>query len=398
MAVHLLDRTPGIRARKEETGPLAFLRRLDVILLAATLAVSLFGLLMIYSATKGFYPLEPTYFLKRQVIYFALGLVIMVVFALVDYRHLEQWAYPFYGFIVFSLLAVKVVGKSAAVSAGSGAASGGTAAQRWIPLGPIHFQPSEFGVLAVIVALACYVQRHEHDLSLKRLLAMLLIALVPMLLIFKQPDLGTTIVVAITLVGLLVFSGVRFRLLLLVLAGVVGAVVAALVLHLLGGYQLQRLTCFFHQTQASASGCNYQLFVAKDAIGAGGLKGTGLFHGQVTNLEYIPEQYADFIFSAIGEQTGFVGSVVLLGLFSVMALRMVRAMQVARDALGRMICGGALIFLVFSVFQNVGMNIGIMPITGIPLPFISYGGSALLAFFAAVGLVFNVELRRTRAR
>lgn len=398
MAVHLLDRTPGIRARKEETGPLAFLRRLDIVLLGATLAISLFGLLMIYSATRGFYVFEPTYFLKRQVVYFALGAAIMVACALVDYRHLEQWAYPLYGMVVLSLLAVKVVGKSAAVTAGSGATSGGTAAQRWIPLGPIHFQPSEFGVLAVVVALAAYVQKHEHDLNLKRLIVMLAIAAVPMLLIFKQPDLGTTIVVAVTLIGLLVFSGVRLRLLGLVLAGVGGLAAAVFALHLIHGYQLQRLTCFFHQTQASASGCNYQLFVAKDAIGAGGLKGTGLFHGQVTNLQYIPEQYADFIFSAIGEQTGFVGSVVVLGLFSVMALRMVRAMQIARDAMGRMLCGGALVFLVFSVFQNVGMNIGLMPITGIPLPFVSYGGSALLAFFAAVGLVVNVELRRVRAR
>lgn len=398
MAVHLLDRTPGVRARRDEQGLFAYLRRVDFVLLAATLAVSLFGLVMIYSATRTYYPLEPTYFLKRQVVYFALGGLIMVLFAVVDYRRLEQLAYPFYGAVVLSLAAVKVVGKSAAVTAGSGATVGGTAAQRWIPLGPVHIQPSEFGVLAVIVALGCYVQRHEHELGLKHLCVMLAIAAVPMLLIFKQPDLGTTIVVAVTLLGLLVFSGVRLRLLGLVAALAGGAAIAVLSFHLLGGYQIQRLTCFFHQTRASASGCNYQLFLAKDAIGAGGLKGTGLFHGQVTNLQYIPEQYADFIFSAIGEQTGFVGSAVLLGLFSVIALRMVRAMQIARDALGRMLCGGALVFIVFSVFQNVGMNIGLMPITGIPLPFISYGGSALLAFFAAIGLVVNVELRRGRTR
>ncbi len=398
MAVHLLDRSSGVRARRDEQGAFAFLRRLDVVLLGATLAVSLFGLVMIYSATRTYYPLEPTYFLKRQVVYVALGLIIMVLFAAVDYRRLEQLGYPFYGAVVLSLLAVKVVGRSAAVTAGSGATSGGTAAQRWIPLGPIHLQPSEFGVLAVIVALGCYVQRHEHELGVRQLGVMLALAAVPMLLIFKQPDLGTTIVVGVTLFGLLVFSGLRLRLLALVSVLVVGATVAALSFHVLGGYQIQRLTCFFHQTPASASGCNYQLFLAKDAIGAGGLKGTGLFRGQVTNLQYIPEQYADFIFSAIGEQTGFIGSAVLLGLFSVIALRLVRAMQVSRDALGRMLCGGSLVFIVFSLFQNIGMNIGLMPITGIPLPFISYGGSALLAFFAAVGLVLNVELRRGRAR
>ena len=396
MAVHLLDRTPGIRAHREEQGVFAFLRRLDVVLIASTIAISLFGVVMIYSATRSQFPLEPTYYLKRQLVYFVLGLVLLVISAAVDYRRLDQLAYPLYGAIVLSLAAVKVIGRS--VAAGTGASSGGTTSQRWLPLGPVHFQPSEFGELAVIVALACYVQRHEHDLGWKSFMKMLVMAGVPMLLIFKQPDLGTTIVVAITTIGLLVFSGIRLRLLVLVFLAVGAVIAASFTLHLLHSYQLQRLTCFFHQTKASASGCNYQLFLARDAIGAGGLKGTGLFHGTVTNLQYIPDQYADFIFSAIGEQTGFLGSALVIALYAVMALRIVRAMQVARDIMGRMLCGGALVFIVFSVFQNIGMNIGIMPITGIPLPFVSYGGSAMLAFFAAVGLVVNVELRRSKAR
>lgn len=397
MAVHLLDRGAGVRSRREQNGLVAAIRHLDFVLLAATGAVSLFGLVMVYSATRGDLPLEPTYYLKRQVVYLALGLCLLVLCAAIDYRRLEQWAYPLYGLVVLSLLAVKVVGKSAAVGYGTGASST-LDTQRWIPLGPIHFQPSEFGLLAVVAAIGCYASRNERKLNLVRVLVMLAMAAVPMLLIFKQPDIGTTFVLAITTIGLLVFAGVRLRLLALVLLGAAGVVVAGFAVHLLNSEQLSRLGCFLHQTPSSASGCNLQLFTARDAIGAGGLKGTGLFNGQITNLQYIPEQYADFIFSAIGEQTGFIGCMTLLGLFAVMALRMCRAMQTARDTLGRIICGGALIFLVVSVFQNVGMNIGLMPITGIPLPFVSYGGSALLAFMAAVGLVINVEMRRYRVR
>ncbi len=395
MAVHLLDRGADVRARREEHRLVALVRQLDIVLLGATLAVSLFGLVMIYSAPRTIFPLDPTYFLKHQLIYVALGLAFMVLCTLIDYRRLEQWAYPIYGAIVASLLAVFAIGKR--TLGGSGANSSSTT-QRWLPFGPVHFQPSEFGVLAVVVAVACYVGRHEHELSLRRLAELCGLALVPMVLIFKQPDLGTTVVLTVTFVGLLVFAGVRLRLLALLISFAVLAIVAAFALHLLKTYQLDRLTCFLHPTASSASNCAYQLTVAKEAIGAGGLHGTGLFHGTVTNLQYVPEQYADFIFSAVGEQTGFIGSAVLLGLYSVMALRMFRAMQTARDALGRLLCGGGLVFLVFSVFQNVGMNIGLMPITGIPLPFLSFGGSALLAFYTAVGLVLNVELRRARTR
>ncbi|MCU1489756.1 MAG: rod shape-determining protein RodA [Acidimicrobiaceae bacterium] len=393
MAVHLLDRGSRIRPRREEHGALSLLRHLDLTLVSATVAVSAFGLVMLYSATRTKFPLEPTYYVKHQLVYMALGFALMALCASIDYRRLNQWGYPIYGLVVLSLLAVFAVGKSLAVSSG-----GGSQAQRWLPFGSVHLQPSEFGVLAVMIALGVYATRHEGQLGARRVAAMLGLAAVPMILIFKQPDLGTTIVLTVTVAALLVFAGIRLRLLALALV-VVGALVAvSFAGHLLHSYQLSRLTCFLHPGQNAAANCGYQLSVSEQAIGAGGLRGTGLFNGAVTNLQYVPEQYADTIFSAVGEQTGFVGGAVLLGLFALMALRMLRAMQMARDVLGRLLCGGALIFLVFSVFQNIGMNIGIMPITGIPLPFVSYGGSALLAFFAAVGLVLNVEMRRYRQR
>lgn len=362
-------------------------RHLDVPLLAATAALSLVGLIIVYSATRGIYEYEPKYYLKRQLMYFFLGACVMLVTTFVDYRKLERWGYALYGLIVLSLLAV--FGFHGEVST---SLSGGSA-QRWIPLGPIHLQPSELGVVAMIIAISVYAQRHEDALGPRRIVVMLVLAAVPMALVFKQPDLGTTIVMGVVLFALLIMAGVRLRYLVLLVVIAAAGVVAAVHVHLLKGYELTRLTSFFEPGKATADE-TYNLQQAMTAIGAGGLKGQGLFNGEITNLGYVPEQYADFIFSAIGEQLGFVGSVVVIGLFGVLALRFLRAIQVARDTLGRMICTGALAFLVFSVYQNIGMNVGLMPITGIPLPFLSYGGSAIIAFYAVIGLVANVEIRR----
>jgi rod shape determining protein RodA len=392
VAVHLLE--SRVRARREERGALALARHVDVVLVLSTFAVAAIGVVMVYSATRTVYPLEPTYYVKRQLLYLVIGAGIGTLCAVVDYRRLEELGYFLYGIVVAALMAVFVVGRS--IGAGSGAQSTASTV-RWIPLGPVQFQPSEFGVLGVIVAVGLYVHHHDKELTPKRLVVMTLFALVPLLLVFKQPDVGTAVIIAVVFAGLLVFAGVRGRYLLAFATLGAAGVAAMFGLHLLHGYELQRFSCFLHPNQ-NLSGACYELNVVKEAIGAGGLHGTGLFQGAVTNLQYVPEQYADFIFSALGEQTGFVGGVVLLGLFALMALRIFRAMQLAKDTLGRMICGGALVFLVFSVFQNVGMNVGIMPITGIPLPFVSYGGSALLAFFAMVGLVLNVEMRRYRSR
>jgi rod shape determining protein RodA len=365
------------------------LRHLDVPLLASTAGLSMIGVVIVYSATRGIYPLEPTYYVKRQVMYLVLGGVVMLIATFVDYRKLEQLGYPIYAAIVLSLLAV--FGFHSGVSTSLGGADG--SAQRWIPLGPIHLQPSELGVVGIIIVVGVYAQRHEDALGPRRIVAMLLLAAIPMLLVFKQPDLGTTIVMGVVVAALLTMAGVRLRYLVLLVLLAAAGIVAAVHVHLLKGYELQRLTSFFEPGKATADQ-KYNLDQAMTAIGAGGLKGAGLFNGQVTNLGYVPEQYADFIFSAVGEQLGFVGSVVVIGLFGVLVLRILRAIQVARDTLGRMICAGALAFLVFSVYQNIGMNVGLMPITGIPLPFLSYGGSAIIAFYAVIGLVANVEIRR----
>jgi rod shape determining protein RodA len=391
VAAHVLDRTG--QARTHRAGSVfERLRHLDVLLLATTFVLTAIGLVLVYSASRAYalsIGVGPYYFVERQVIYVALGLVVMVIFSVIDYRRIEEWGYWIYGLSILGLIAViSPIGQS----------SGG--ATRWISLGPIQLQPSEFAVIGLICAIACYVSRRESELGFRELGVILALAALPMLLVVKQPDLGTGIVMCIVLAALLVIGGVRMRYLLALLSVVIVAFVALGELHLLNGYQISRLTCFLHQDSQASSfqTCNYNLIQAKTAIGSGGIRGTGLLNGQVTNLGYVPVAYADFIFSALGEQLGFLGGIGLIAVFCVLLARVVRGIQLARDMLGRLLCAGILAFIAFSVFQNVGMNIGIMPITGIPLPFISYGGSALLAFYAGIGLVSNVELRRGTRR
>jgi rod shape determining protein RodA len=326
------------------------------------------------------------------VIFAITGFVVMVICFVVDYRHLETWGYPLYAVAILALLAVRAVGHAS----GYGDAAGSAGAVREIKLGPFAIQPSEFVVLAMMFAVGVYAHRHEGRLSSLDVVKLLLLGGLPMVLVLAQPDLGTTIILAVVLFTMLVVAGVPLRYLAVISVAAVLAFFGALHLHLLQGYQLQRITGFLNQNCNLAQ--NYNLCLSKTAIGAGGFRGVGLFHGVFTNNQYVPVQYADFIFSAIGEQFGFVGSALVLGLYALLALRTFRAIHLARDPLGRLICGGSLAFLVFSVFQNVGMTMGLVPITGIPLPFISYGGSALFAFFAAVGLVANVEYRRLAGR
>jgi rod shape determining protein RodA len=385
VAVELLGRDLRLQVRRDEHPLRSLLRHVDLTLVLVALALSGIGAVMVYSATRAQLVaagVDPHYFLVRQLVYVALGVVVMVVAALFDYRRYEQWGYLLYGLVVLSLVAVLThVGRSALGS------------QRWFQLGPIQLQPSEFGALALVVAVALYLAHHYRELTFRRLLVVLALAGVPMLLVAKQPDLGTAIIMGVVLAAMLVVAGAKLRYLVLLGLSVVAAFLAALHFGLLHHYQLERLTGFLHQNQG-AEGQNYNLAMSKTTISLGGLTGTGLFHGAETNLGYVPEQSTDFIFTAVGEQLGFVGSAVVLGLFALMALRMLRALQSARDPFGRLLCAGALAFIVFSVFENVGMTIGLMPIAGIPLPFLSYGGSALLAFFATVGIVLNVEMRR----
>jgi rod shape determining protein RodA len=350
-----------------------------------TLILGAVGLVMIYSATRGklaLNGLDPHYYLKRQAAFMVIGVVVMIGLALLDYRRLEQISTVLYVGIVLALVAVL------ATPAHQGS-------QRWFSLGPLQLQPSEFATLVLIVAIATYCSRRPEGLDFRDLVRMVLMSVLPILLVIKQPDLGTAIVMTVILMVMLAVAGMPARFLLLLFAGAVIVVLIALNVGLLQHYQIERLTSFISPNGASQS-ATYNVTQAKDAIAVGGIFGQGLFHGALTNLSYVPSQQTDFIFSAVGEQVGFVGSAVLLLLYGVMAWRVLRTAQLARDSYGRLLCSGIFALLVFSVFENVGMNMGIMPVTGIPLPFLSYGGSAIIGFFAAIGIVISVHQRSVR--
>ena len=363
--------------------------RIDPILLVTTGVLALTGIVMIYSATKGklaLAGLDPHYYLKRQVLFFVISLVVLVAVSLFDYRRWEQLATILYVGIVLALLAVlSPVGSSALGS------------QRWfaIPGSPLQLQPSEFATLVLIIAIATYCARRPEGLEFRDLVRMVLMAALPIVLIIKQPDLGTAIVCTVILLVMLAVAGMPGRYLILLVVGAVVVVVVALNLGLVKHYQIQRLTSFI-SPNSSSQDVTYNVNEAKTAIAHGGIFGQGLFTGAQTNLAYVPEQQTDFIFSAVGEQLGFVGAGILLLLYGILAWRILRTAQMAKDAFGRLLCSGVFALLMFSVFENVGMNMGIMPVAGIPLPFLSYGGSSMIGFMAAIGIVTSVNYRSTR--
>ncbi|MGD0880447.1 MAG: rod shape-determining protein RodA [Acidimicrobiales bacterium] len=361
--------------------------RIDPILLVTTIVIALIGMVMIYSATKGKLALageDPKYYLKRQLAFFLLAMVVLVLVSVFDYRKWEQLSTILYVGIVLALLAVlSPIGSHALGS------------QRWFSLAGQQLQPSEFATLVLIIAIATYCARRPEGLEFRDLVRMVLMAGVPIVLIIKQPDLGTAIVCSVILLVMLTVAGMPGRYLLLLIIGAALVVVVALNLGLVKHYQIQRLTSFIAPNSASVN-VTYNVNEAKTAIAHGGIFGQGLFKGAETNLAYVPEQQTDFIFSAVGEQLGFVGAGVLLVLYGIVAWRIMRVAMIAKDAFGRLLCSGVFALLMFSVFENVGMNMGIMPVAGIPLPFLSYGGSAMIGFMAAVGIVVSVHYRSTR--
>ena len=368
-------------------------RKLDVGLVGALTSIVGIGLLMVYSSTRQALigaGIDPHYYLKRQAFNIAVGAVLLLLTLLVDYRRWRSLAGLIWVGVCLMLLAV--VSPLGARSKGH---------QAWFPLGSFQLQPSELskiGVIVVVAGLASWSGTRRRDdeggpLSLGRLVGIMLIAGIPMGLIMLQPDLGTDLVFVAILFAMLVVAGIKLRHLgALIMLGVAGI---ALVLHLgvLQRYQVDRLTAFLDPT-GDTRNIGYNLTESKITIGSGGLGGKGLFKGSQTNLSYVPEQRTDFIFTAVAEQLGFAGSSVLLLLFAFVVWRCWRAAMLAPDRAGTLICVGVMALIVFQVFENVGMTMGIMPIAGIPLPFVSYGGSALMAYSIGIGLVLNVNMHR----
>jgi rod shape determining protein RodA len=371
-------------ARRNPTSPF---RHVDALLLGCVIAVGLLGALMIFSATRGDHAPYRMGFVKKQVMFLILGVLAMVVVAATDYRRLRDFAVFFYAGAMLLL---------AAVITPLGSSSKGT--QGWFQLGPFQLQPSELAKLALIVGVAALASQFGGRIDGRRLGALLLVAAVPMGLVLLQPDLGTTLVSAAITLAMLLVAGVRTRhLVVIVIIGLLGATFV-LQSGMLKQFQRDRLTVFVDQGarggSTAARGAAYNLDQAKIAIGAGGLAGQGLFEGTQTRLGNVPEQHTDFIFTAVGEELGFVGSATLLTLLAIIVWRVWRAAQLARDDFGTLLCAGIMAMLVFQTFENIGMTMGIMPITGIPLPLMSYGGSSTITLFLAMGLVLSVHMRR----
>ena len=376
--------TPSVESLRRDPG--APHRHLDWSLVAISLVLPCIGLAMVFSATKGDGPSPDTGTVARQLLAFLLGLGLMAGFAFVDYRRLREWAIVFYPGSLVLLAGVLVLGQNV------------KGAQAWFGFGPFQLQPSEPSKLALIIVVSAYLSSNREALDLRRLAVALFVAGMPMALIMLQPDLGTVLVFVVVTLTLLAVAGVRARYLVgLLLLGVV-TTAAVLNSDLLAEYQRDRLLVFIERSSDRDSGLaeSYNVDQSETAISLGGLTGRGWGQGPQTQSGRVPEQQTDFIFTVVGEELGFIGTTVVLGLFLALALRVLRVAQLARDDFGTLLCCGVLAMIVFQVFENVGMSMRIMPVTGIPLPFLSYGGSSMLTTCAGVGIVLSVHMHRFR--
>jgi rod shape determining protein RodA len=358
----------------------------DYGLFVGLVTLALVGVLVNYSASRQQLinaGENPHFYLERQGFFVIIGLVLMFIISRLDYRRFEIAATPLYVVSLLSLAGILVVGSTAL---------GG---DRWYSFKGFQIQPSEFAVLFLVLAIATFCSRRSDGLSMKDVMRLLLMAVVPLALIVKQPDLGTAIIIVLIVSSMMVIAGVPPRFMsLLAVVGSVG-LAAAVYLDLLEKYQIDRFTAFLNQssTNPALAGQIAEVVNAKSAIGSGGIHGAGLFHGLQTTLGYVPEQQTDFIFTAIGEQFGFIGSALIICLLAFVCYRMFVIGRRAKDSMGQLLCVGIFIFFAFSSFENIGMTMGIMPVTGVPLPLLSYGGSAAIAFLLSGGVVLSVSRR-----
>ena len=375
--------------RKELRSPL---RYADYSLGAAAILLSAIGVGLNYSSTwRGleFNGQDPLTYVKRQIIFVALGIAVMIAATFLDYRLYRDFANQAYLLVMLALVGVLFFGVER------------NGARAWYELPGLTFQiqPAEFAKVAVVIALAAFVANHDGHLRLVTLSNAYLMLAVPLGLIYLQPDLGTMLVFVAIGMGVLLVSGAQLKHIFVTsLLGVI-VVVGMFNSDNLGGPRIlrltqeQRLTAFL-DPGFDVQGASYNINQSQIAIGAGGIRGQGWLQGTQTNLNLVPEQETDFIFTALGEEFGFIGVSVLLLLYAYVLARIWFITRSSNDLFGTFACVGALSMFTFQIFQNVGMTMGIMPITGIPLPFLSHGGSSTVVAFGLIGLVINISARR----
>ena len=362
----------------------------DPILTVAVGLLLFIGTLLVYAATRDWYAasgLDPEYYLKRHVINIVIGILLAWGTTVIDYRMLRAYTPIVWGLGVIGLTAVLIPGIGSEVNG----------AQAWIPLpGGFQIQPAELAKISIIVGMSMLLSeyRHESDEPTNRdVIQALLIAAIPVGLILLQPDMGTVFIISISVVAMIGASGAPTRwvvgILLIALLGGFGATKLGVIKE----YQVKRLQSFV-DPNADSQGAGYQLRQARITVGSGGFLGTGLFDGPQTNGRFVPAQQTDFIFTVAGEQLGFLGSGFILLLYLTIFMRAFTIARRSTDAFGRLVSVGVLSWFAFQTFENIGMTLGLMPMTGVPLPFMSYGGSSMFANLIGFGLLQNVYARQ----
>ncbi len=363
-----------------------YLRGLDFILLAATLALVAYGITMVYYATRPDVAGVPLYYVRQQIIAFVIGLVAAAVIVVVDYDYFRRFQWWFYAATILILVAVLLLGEEV------------NGARRWIDLGVARFQPSAAALLLMTLSVGSFLAGRMESAGAKRVtLAVLALIAVPAFLVYREPDFGSAMVLAVVCLAMLYFYGAPWTHFAALIGGGLVAFATALKvlpligIHLIEDYQIQRLLVFLNPGSDPTAG-GYNIIQSMVAVGAGGLSGRGNGATQTT-LDFLPEHHTDFIFAVISERNGFLGATLLLFLYAIIIWRALRIATLSRDMFGSILAGGIGTVMLFQVFVNIGMTIGIMPVTGIPLPFVSYGGTHMIAFLVLIGLLQAIHLR-----
>lgn len=358
-----------------------FVGHIDFMLLFAVSSVCAFGLLVIYSTTSVEVIDEGTfYFFNKHLIHIAIGILVCFLAILIDYHEIEKVAFPIYLLAILSLVYVILFGRM----------TGGS--RRWIEIAGFDFQPAEFAKIALILFLAYFLAKQHNKTPYFYYYFVLPFAFtgVYILLIFMQPDLGTSVVFLAILICMIFIAGLRWKHILIMFLLAIASF--PVLWSLLRDYQKTRIILFLNPN-LDPLGAGYNIIQSKVAIGSGGLFGQGLFSGIQSQLKFLPAQHTDFVFSVIGEEMGFIGAVVLLGLYLVILWKGIRIAMEAPDFLGMFLATGVVSLLFFHIVVNIGMTMGLMPATGLPLPFVSSGGTFMMSNFVGIGLLLNIHLR-----
>ncbi|HEX8103401.1 MAG TPA: rod shape-determining protein RodA [Solirubrobacteraceae bacterium] len=380
-------KTPIQPAAEPPPGPLeprSFHLRIDPLLVVAVVGLCLCSLLTIRDATADDVAGQPLYYVIRQGIYCVVGLGLMYGVSRIDYSRLRELKYAIYGLMVGTIVLVYALGSAARGS------------KRWIELPFFRFQPSELGKVLLVLAVAAFITDRMRRFDRETTARVLLLALFPAMLVMAQPDLGTSLVYVVGVLALLFVAGAPWKhFAALAALGVLAVTLTLTVMPAVGvsvlkPYQVARLTAFLNPS-ANPGEEGYQQQQSKIAIGSGEKTGRGVEQATQTSLNFLPEHHTDFIFAVVGETYGFAGAALVLSLYALLIWRGLHILTVAKNLYGALIAGGITVMLLFQVFVNIGMTVGIMPITGVPAPLLSYGGSSMLVTFLAIGLLQSIS-------